>query len=368
MKITAAITRSKGELSIEEAELAPPKQSEVLVKMLAAGVCHTDAAGIQGFIPWITYPQVFGHEGVGIVEEAGEAVDTLKPGDRVALTFPSCGHCGYCLDGAPYACDHLNELFFSGAYKDGTRRIKAKGVDIGSFFAQGSFATHAIVDARNAVKVTGVSDDKLKYLCSIGCGVQTGAGMVFNRCKPEPGTSMVVFGCGGVGMSAIMAAAISGCGEIIAVDVVPSRLELALELGATKTVNAAETDDVVARIQEITNGGAHYAVESSGTPGCTLQALLCLRRLGTAVISSVTGPAEISIPIEMGLMNPSKNLIGLTEGGSNPQVFIPKLVEHFKADRLPVDKLVKFYNFKDINRAFEDSHSGVAIKPILLFD
>jgi aryl-alcohol dehydrogenase len=368
MKITAALTREKGEISIQEAELAAPKASEVLVKIIAAGVCHTDAAGIEGFIPWITFPQVFGHEGVGIVEEVGIAVETLKPGDRVALTFPSCGYCKYCLDGHPYACEHLNELFFSGAYKDGTRRISQNGVEIGSFFAQGSFATHAVVDARNAVKVEGISDEQLKYLCSMGCGVQTGAGAVLNRIKPEPATSLVVFGAGGVGMSAIMAAAIAGCTKVIAVDVVPSRLELAKELGATHVVNAKETEDVVAKIKDITDGGANYSVESSGIPALTLQATECLRRLGTAVVVSVTGPAEVSIPLEMYLMNPSVTLAGLTEGGSNPQVFIPKLAEYFKEGRLPVDKLVKFYDFKDIKQAFEDSHTGVAIKPILLFD
>jgi aryl-alcohol dehydrogenase len=202
----------------------------------------------------------------------------------------------------------------------------------------------------------------------MGCGVQTGAGAVLNRIKPEPATSLVVFGCGGVGMSALMAAHIAGCSKVIAVDVVPTRLEMAKELGATHTVNAKETDDVVARIKDITDGGANYSVESSGIPDLTLQATACLRRLGTAVVVSVTGPAEISVPIEMYLMNPSVTLAGLTEGGSNPQIFIPKLTEYFKAGRLPVDKLVKFYDFKDIKQAFEDSHKGIAIKPILLFD
>jgi aryl-alcohol dehydrogenase len=367
MKIKAAITREVGEISIEEVDLAPPKASEVLVKILAAGVCHTDAAGIQGYIPWITFPQVFGHEGVGIVEEVGLAVDTLKPGDRVALTFPSCGHCKYCLDGTPYACDHLNELFFSGAYKDGTRRISQNGTEIGSFFAQGSFAEYAVVDARNAVKVEGVTDDQLKYLCSMGCGVQTGAGAVLNRIKPTPATSLVVFGAGGVGMAAIMAGKIAGCTKILAVDVVDSRLQMAKEFGATDLVNAKEVGDVIEEIKKITDGGANYSVECSGIPDLSLQALQCLRRLGTAVVCSVTGPAEISIPIEMTIMNPSVTFAGLTEGGSNPQIFIPKLTEYFKAGMLPIDKLVKFYDFGDIKTAFDDSHTGVTIKPILTF-
>jgi len=367
MKITAAVTHKAGDISIEEIDLAPPKASEVLIKILAAGVCHTDAAGIAGYIPWIKFPQVFGHEGVGIVEEVGAAVETLKEGDRVALSFPSCGHCSYCLAGYPFACDSLNDLFFNGTYKDGTYRLSKDGSDIGSFFAQGSFATHAVVDARNAVKIEGISDEQLKYFCSMGCGVQTGAGTVLNRIKPKPATSLVVFGTGGVGMSALMAALIAGCNQVIAVDVIPSRLELAKEIGATDTINAKEVPDVVAKIKEITGGGANYSVESSGIPDLTLQSVQCLRRLGTAVVVSVTGPAETHIPIEMGLMNPSVTLAGLTEGGANPQVFIPILTEYFKAGKLPIDKLVKFYDFNDINKAFEDSHKGETIKPILTF-
>lgn len=368
MEITAAITKEKGGLSIEKAELAGPKATEVLVKIIASGVCHTDAAGIQGFIPWVTYPMVFGHEGVGIVEEVGSAVDSLKVGDRVGLTFPSCGTCSYCLNGAPYACDHVNELFFSGAYRDGTCRISQNGKDIGSFFGQGAFADHVVVDARNAVKIVGVPDEKIKYLCSLGCGAQTGAGAVLNRCKPEPASTLVVFGAGGVGMAAVMAAKIAGCVKIIAVDIVPERLELAKEFGATDIINAKEVPDVVAKIKDITGGGAHYSIEVSGIPELSLQAIQCLRRLGTSVVSSVTGPAEISIAIEPMLMNPSVTFAGLVEGGSNPQAFIPRLVEYFKAGQFPIDRLVGFYPFEEIGKAFEDSHSGKVIKPILLFD
>lgn len=368
MEIRAAITKEKGGLSIEKAELAGPKATEVLVKIIASGVCHTDAAAIHGFIPWVTYPMVMGHEGVGIVEEAGSAVDSLKAGDRVGLTFPSCGACGYCLNGAPYACDRVNELFFYGTYKDGMTRISQNGKDVGSFFGQGAFADHVVVDARNAVKIVGVPDEKIKYLCSLGCGAQTGAGAVLNRCKPEPASTLAVFGAGGVGMAAVMAAKIAGCVKIIAVDIVAERLELAKELGATDIINAKEVPDVVAKIKEITGGGAHYSIEVSGVPELSLQAIQCLRRLGTAVVSSVTGPAEISIAIEPMLMNPSITYAGLVEGGSNPQAFIPRLVEYFKAGQFPIDRLVKFYPFEEIGKAFEDSHSGKAIKPILLFD
>jgi len=203
MKILASVTREPGRLSLEEVELAKPKASEVLVKTIACGVCHTDAAALHLFIP-VTLPIVLGHEGVGMVEEVGSEVTTLKKGDRVILSFPSCGKCNYCIENHPYACDNLNTLFFDGAYNDGTKRLSQNGTDISSFFGQGAFADHVIVDARNAVKVDIDSDIDLAYLCSLGCGVQTGAGAVLNRINPEKGSSMAVFGCGGVGISAIM--------------------------------------------------------------------------------------------------------------------------------------------------------------------
>ena len=365
MKVLAALTRKQGQLSLEEVELSAPKASEVLVKTVACGVCHTDAAALHLFIP-VTLPIILGHEGVGVVEEVGCDVTTLKKGDRVIMSFPSCGKCDYCHDEHPYACDNLNTLFFDGTYNDGTKRFSQDGKEISSFFGQGSFAGHVIIDARNAVKVDIDDVKDLAGLCSLGCGVQTGAGAVFNRIKPKKGSSMAVFGCGGVGMSAIMAAAIAGCGTIIGIDVVPERLSLAKELGATHVINSNETDPV-AEIKRITGGGANSSVESSGIAKVTLQSLACLRREGIAVLLSVTGPEEVNIPLEAYLMNPSVTLTGLCEGGANPQTFIPELVKYYKEGRLPVDKLVKFYDFKDIEKAFEDSHTGVAIKPILLF-
>jgi aryl-alcohol dehydrogenase len=350
---------------MEEVELSAPKATEVLVKTIACGVCHTDAAALHSFIP-VTLPVILGHEGVGIVEETGSDVTTLKKGDRVIMSFPSCGKCDYCHDGHPYACDNLNTLFFDGTFNDGTKRFSVNGTDVSSFFGQGSFADHVVIDARNAVKVDIDTDDDLANLCSLGCGVQTGAGAVLNRIKPEKGTSIAVFGCGGVGMSAIMAAAIAGCSIITGIDVTPSRLELAKELGATHVINSRETDPV-AEIKRITGGGAHNSVESSGVANVTLQALGCLRREGTAVLLSVTGQETIRLPLEAYILNPSVTLTGLSEGASNPQTFIPELVRYYKEGRLPVNKLVKFYDFKDIEKAFEDSHTGITIKPVLLF-
>jgi aryl-alcohol dehydrogenase len=353
-------------MAIEEVNLDKPRASEVLVKLVAAGVCHTDAAGLNQVIP-VTLPAIFGHEGVGIVEEVGVGVEGLAVGDRVIMSYPSCGTCEHCVNGHPWACDNLNRLFFDGSFKDGSKRFSLPdGTPVSSFFGQGSFSEYVVVDARNAVKVDVKSDEDLAKLCSLGCGVQTGAGAVLNSLEPKQFHTIAVFGAGGVGMAAIMAAKIAGCSKIIAVDVVPSRLEMALELGATHVVNGKEVNAVEA-IKEITNGGAHYSVESSGVPALALQALGCLRREGKCVLVSVTGDAEVPIPLEPYLMNPSVTLIGVTEGASNPQVFIPRLVQYFNEGRLPVDKLIKLYKFEEIEKAHEDSHNGVTIKPILVF-
>jgi len=365
MKVLASVTHKPGQLSVEEVELSVPKATEVLVRTIACGVCHTDAAALHSFIP-VTLPIILGHEGVGIVEEVGSEVTSLKKGDRVIMSFPSCGKCEYCHDDHPYACDNLNTLFFDGTYNDGTKRFSQEGTEISSFFGQGSFADHVIIDARNAVKADVSTDEDLAYLCSLGCGVQTGAGAVLNCIKPKKGSSIAVFGCGGVGMSAIMAAAIAGCTTIIGIDVVSDRLELAKQLGATHVINSNEVNPV-AEIKRITEGGANNSVESSGIANVTLQALGCLRREGKAVLLSVTGPETINLPLEALILNPSVTLTGLSEGASNPQTFIPELVQYYKEGKLPVDKLVKFYDFKDIEKAFEDSHTGVTIKPVLRF-
>ena len=365
MKVLASVTHKSGQLSLEEVDLQQPKATEALVRTVACGVCHTDAAALHSFIP-VTLPIILGHEGVGVVEAVGSEVTTLQKGDRVIMSFPSCGKCDYCLDDHPYACDDLNTLFFNGTYNDGTKRFSQNETPISSFFGQGSFADHVVIDARNAVKVAIDTDDDLAKLCSLGCGVQTGAGAVLIRIKPKKGSSIAVFGCGGVGMSAIMAAVIADCSTIIAVDIVPSRLELAKEFGATHVINSLETDPV-AEIKRITGGGAHNSVESSGIANVTLQALGCLRREGMAVLLSVTGPETVNIPLEALILNPGVTLTGLCEGASNPQTFIPELVQFYKEGRLPVDKLIKFYDFKDIEKAFEDSHKGITIKPILRF-
>ena len=359
MKIQAAVTHAQGEaFSIEEVTLSGPKANEVLVKIVAAGVCHTDAVGRDlGVSP---YPIVLGHEGAGVVEKVGENVTSLQPGDHVVMSFAHCGQCDNCLTGHPTVCAAFNELNFGGRMDDHTCRLHQGDTDVHTFFGQSSFGTHVVAHERNVVKVD--KDVDLALLGPLGCGIQTGAGTVLNRLKPEFGTSIAVYGCGAVGLSAIMAAKIAGCQQIFAVDVHDSRLQLALELGATHAFNGKNVD-VVKEIKEASNGGVEYAVETTGVPPVVRQSLHALRPLGVVAIVGVT--PEMNIDVHNDLMAEGKSMIGVIEGDSVPRVFIPKLMEFYKAGKFPFDKLVKFYSFDQINEAFEDSANGSTVKPIL---
>lgn len=359
MKIRAAVTRAKSQaFTVEEVSLSAPKSNEVLVKVAATGVCHTDAVARDlGISP---YPIVLGHEGAGIVEQVGENVTRLAPGDHVVMSFAHCGQCENCLTGRPTVCARFNELNFGGRMEDGTYRLHQGDAELGTFFGQSSFGTHVVAHERNVVKVD--KDVDLALLGPLGCGIQTGAGTVLNRLKPEFGTSIAIYGCGAVGLSAIMAARIANCQYIFAIDVHDSRLKLAKELGATHSLNGKHVD-VVKEIKAASGGGTHYAVESTGAPPVVRQCLNALRPLGQAAIVGVT--PEMNIDVHNDLMAEGKSMIGVIEGDSVPRVFIPKLIEFYKAGKFPFDKLIKFYNFDQINQAFEDSANGSAIKPIL---
>jgi len=359
MEIKAAVTHKQGEaFKLEPVQLADPALGEIRVRIVATGVCHTDAVARDlGIAP---FPIVLGHEGAGVVDAVGEGVTDLKPGDHVVLSFAHCGGCGNCLTGHPTVCDTFNDLNFGGAMDDGSHRLSQGDQELATFFGQSSFGTYAVVSARNAVKVDPEVD--LALLGPLGCGIQTGAGTVLNRLKPDFGSSIVVYGCGAVGLSAVMAARIAGCQHIVAVDVHDSRLELARELGATHTFNGKNTD-VVAEVKKLTSGGSHFAVETTGVPQVVKQSLNALRPLGTCAIVGVT--PEVTLDVHNDLMAEGKSMIGVIEGDSVPRVFIPQLIAYFKAGQFPFDKLVKFYEFDQIDQAFEDSASGKTIKPIL---
>lgn len=362
MIIQAAVTLEKGaEFKIQDVELDKPKFGEVLVRIAATGICHTDIKTRNVYKPF-PLPAVLGHEGAGVVEEVGDGVTSVKPGDHVVLSFSSCGDCTPCNTGQAYLCDRSEELNFSGKMKDGSCRHHLNGQPISGFFGQSSFATYSVVAERNLVKVD--NDLPIELLGPLGCGIQTGSGAVLNRLKPEIGSTIAIFGCGTVGLSAVMAAKVAQCSKIICVDVQDSRLQLAEELGATHTINA-KTADPVQRILEIANGGVNYSFDTSANPNVLRQAVDCLASLGTAAF--VGGPpAGTEVKLNMSSLLFGRTVTGVIQGYSVPKSFIPQLISLYKSGNFPFDKLITYYQFEDINRAVHDMETGKTIKPVIL--
>jgi aryl-alcohol dehydrogenase len=365
--VTAAVIREKGgPFILEELDLeAQPRPDEVLVRVVATGICQTDVHVRNQDYP-VPLPVVLGHEGAGVVERVGDGVTTVEPGDHVALSYQACGHCRSCLSGHQPYCQYAFEINFGAARLDGSNALRAKreqgGGEIhGHFFGQSSFATYALATERNVVKVP--HDVPLELVGPLGCGFQTGAGAVMNSLRPPAASSLAVFGAGAVGLAAIMAARIVGANPIIAVDVIPERLSLAAELGATHTINGKQ-EDTRRRIAEITGRGADYVLEITGRPQMLKLALDLLAPLGTAALIG-GAPAGTEAPVDMTALLGGRTLRGIAQGDSIPQVFIPKLIDLYRAGLFPFDRLVRFYEFGEINQAVADAQRGDVIKPIL---
>ena len=365
MRIQAAVLRESGApLNVEDVLIEAPGPTEVRVRVVASGVCHTDMVVRDQLFP-TPMPIILGHEGAGVVDAVGSAVTTVKPGDHVVMTYMSCGLCLPCETGHPAHCTHMHPLNFGGGRLDGS--TSSCGCESGMpihdhFFGQSSFSTYAIANERNVVKVA--KEAPLELLGPLGCGIQTGAGSVLNALKVEAGSSFVAFGAGAVGLASVMAARIAGATTIIAVDVTPSRLQLALELGATHVINSCE-ENPVERIQQITAGGANYSLECSGRAEVLRQAIDALATLGTCgIVGATKFGTEVAFNINE-VMIPGKRIMGIVQGDVVANAFIPKLVDLYLQGRFPFDKLCKFYEFDQVNEAMADSERGVTIKPIL---
>ena len=363
-EVTAAIVREPGSFDLGTVLMAPPRPDEVVVRMVATGLCHTDLVVRDQVYP-VPLPIVLGHEGAGIVEAVGEEVTKLSPGDHVALSFLPCGQCRPCLDGSPASCANFNAINFAGHRPDGSHALSlpdGEGALGDRFFGQSSFATYAVANQANTVKVR--DDAPLELLGPLGCGIQTGAGTVWRALEVGPGATFAVAGAGAVGLSAVMAARVAGATTIIAVDVVASRLELALELGATHVVDGTDTD-AVAEIHRITGGGVDYSLDTTGLPVLIQQCVESLRQRGIAAILGASKPdAVIELPANT-FMQSCKTVMGVVEGNSVPDVVVPQLVDLHMQGRFPFDRLVRFYDFDQINQAAADAASGAVIKPIL---
>lgn len=364
LQIQAAVVREKGSFELATVSLDPPRDNEVLVRIVAAGLCHTDLVVRDQVYP-VPLPIVLGHEGAGVVEAVGAAVQKVQPGDHVAVSFLPCGHCRPCLDGSPASCANFNDMNFAGRRSDGSHALHLGDGEPelqDRFFGQSSFATYAITHEDNTVKVR--KDAPLELLGPLGCGIQTGAGTVLRALQVSAGESFAVMGAGAVGLSAVMAARVAGATTIIAVDVVQSRLELATELGATHVINGND-QDAVAEIHQITGTGVDYSLDTTGLPTLIEQAVEALRQRGTAAVLGASAADAVTKLPSNAFMQSCKRLMAVVEGDSVPEVFVPQLIELDMQGRFPFDRLVTFYDFDEINQAAADTESGVTIKPII---
>lgn len=359
MHIRAAVLRDPaGRYVIEDVELAEPGPDEVRVRVVGAGLCHTDVLPRHQLVDT---PIVTGHEGAGVVDAVGHNVTSLSVGDHVVLSFDSCGACRPCAQGAPAYCETFIERNLTGRRIDGSTSITdASGSEVGGrWFGQSSFATHCIATHRNAVKVD--RSFALDLLAPLGCGVQTGAASVLVAMGVRRGSSLVVFGVGAVGLSAVMAGVIAEAGAIVAVDLHRHRLDLAIELGATHTLHA-DDPGLVDAIRKLTGGGANYSLDTTGHPTVMRDALRCLRMTGVCGYVGVqTGTLQLD---DMDLVG--KTAMGIIEGGADPHVFIPHLLDLWQAGRFPFDKLVRSFPLSEINDAERSALAGDTVKPVLI--
>ena len=365
MAVAAVVEEAGGAFALQDVEVGDLRPGEVLIDVRASGVCHTDLGARAGSYP-TPLPCVLGHEGAGVVAALGPAVTGLDVGDRVAMSYASCGECAKCRGGRPMYCAEFFPRNFLAQRMDGSTALHRGGHPLHSqFFGQSSFATQAVCHHRSVARVEG--EIPYELLAPIGCGIQTGAGAVLNVLQPGPSSSLVVLGAGAVGMSAVMAAHLVGCGTIIAVDLVPERLQLAGELGATAVIDGAD-EDLVARVREMTGGGAHFSLECTGNPQVLRSAV---DMLGSDATCGVMGapPFGTDVGLDVNeLIALGRTVRGIVEGESVPQVFIPELVELWRQGRFPIDRLVSTFGFAEINDAVAAMEAGQVIKPVVLFD
>ena len=366
MQITAALVRTPGApFTLEPAELDAPRPDEILVRIKAVGVCHTDI--VFRDLAAIPLPAVLGHEGAGVVEAVGEGVESLQVGDRVALTFRSCGVCPRCLAGDPAYCRTMPMLNYIGTRSDGSKAIRQGEEAVSSnFFGQSSFASHALAYERNAVKLP--DDIPFELAAPLGCGVQTGAGGTMLALACPEGSSLLVTGGGAVGLSAVMGGAIRACETIIVVEPHAARRDLALELGATHVIDPAVSPDLAAAVRAILPHGVDYAFDTTGRPEILTAIMNALAPTGALGVVGIPPPGAM-LPGDLGtVLTFGQTVRGIIEGDSDPAVFLPQLVGHWRDGRLPLEKLVRTYPFAQINEAIDAQHRGECVKVVLTLD
>ena len=367
MDIDAAVTTGAGKpFEVRSVTLEDPRPDEILVRIVGVGVCHTDLVFRDSGL--IGAPAVLGHEGSGIVERTGQDVRKVAPGDRVAITFRSCGQCRRCKDGDPAYCVTMPYLNYVGARPDGSKALSLDGQPVGSnFFGQSSFATYALAYERNVVKVP--DDIPLHLVGPLGCGVQTGAGAIIRSLACPPGASLLITGGGPVGLSAVMAAKIQGCATVIVAEPHAARRRLAMELGATHVIDPTSNNEGLSeQVRRIVPDGVDYAFDTTGAPAVQSAVLAALATMGVFGFVGVTPPGtplpgQVNEIVARGI-----TLKGIIEGDSDPDTFLPELMEHYRRGRLPFDRMITTYPFAQINEAIAAQHRGDCIKVVLLMD
>jgi len=366
MKTTAAIAReAHGDFSVEPVELAEPRAGEVRVRIAGVGLCHTDLIARDQFIP-IPLPAVLGHEGAGVVEAVGEGVTRVAAGDRVIIAFSSCGHCPRCEEHLPSYCREFPVLNYAGARSDGSTGVTVAGVPVSAnFFGQSSFAAHALTHERNLVRIEA-DDVPLELLGPLACGFQTGAGGVMRSLACPAGSTIAIFGGGPVGLAAVMGAVIQGCAAIILVEPFAARREIALTLGATHVIDPG-VDDVGAAIRAISPDGVEFVFETSGREAVVETALAALSSHGLLGLVGVPPRPESSLSINLAsLITYGHRIHGIVEGDSDPETFIPELVELYRAGRFPFDTLIRSFPLDQINEAVAAQLRGDCVKAVLI--
>lgn len=367
MKANAAVAyRDEPSFRIEQIDIEGPRDDEILVRISGVGLCHTDIV-FKSMMADYPMPAVLGHEGSGIVEAVGKNVSKVAPGDSVLMTFRSCGDCDRCKSEYPSYCRTMPSLNYAGRRSDGTSAYTKDGIPVSSnFFGQSSFSDLAVTYERNVVKID--KDLPLEIMGPLGCGIQTGAGAVMRSLAATPGSSILITGGGSVGLSAVMGAAICNCATIILVEPQRARRDLAREFGATHVIDPTKISDLTEAVRTLLPQGVDCALDTSGVPAVQKAAVASLGSMGVLGLVGIS-PPQTPVPGEVNsIMTFGQSIKGIIEGDSDPDTFLPELIAHFKAGKLPFDRMVKTYPLSQINRAVSEQHDGICVKAVLIPD
>ena len=366
MRTKAAYSLQAGRLEIGEVELAPPQPTEVLIRMRAAGVCHSDLHTYKGELR-ATPPLVIGHEGAGVVEAVGSRVQSVRAGDRVMVNWlPACERCPTCLSGRHNLCERLPETTFKAMMLDGTSRLRTlDGTTLKHMLSAATMSEYAVIDEASAIPFP--DDVPFEVAAVAGCAAATGVGAVINTARARPGLPAAVIGCGGVGLCIVQGCRLAGCNPIVALDLVDRKLQFARQMGATHTIDAA-SEDALERLRRITGGGAEYVFDSVGSPRTVPEALEAARPGGTATIVGLYGFKE-EVPISSAtLVLQNKRLLGSFMGSVRPRLDLPRLIELYRAGRLQLDELItRRYTLEQLPQAFEDMETGRVARGVIVF-